>query len=117
MTAEEQVRKMFGAQILSAMKNKESIVRELLRILEEQNIVMNGLDNFVKAVDDGKTSNAQLGGMVKTMCRSIKAQSNAIRQLSMSTLAYIVSDTFTADCATVANTMGPEFGQQALRDA
>jgi hypothetical protein len=100
--------------MLKTMRNKEAILKEIFRILMEQQKCEQGLDNFIKAVDDGKTSNAQLGKMLRTMARVQKEQANALRQLCMVALVYTSGGSLSSDAAKVACNLGR--GQEAIQE-
>ena len=108
---EDMVREMFGKQLIEAMRNKDKIAAELMRILDDQGRVQRDMDKIVKAIDDGDDVNVLKA--VRALCRSSNAQANAIRQMSMTCLIYICGGDFDADCAKLANTFG--MGAEALR--
>ena len=105
--------KDFGEQLLRYISDKETIVKELMHILGEQQTISNGLSSFTEAIDDGKVTNKQLGQMIKVLCRGQKSQADAIRNLTMANLIYISGGDFSGDCAIIASKLGK--GQEALR--
>jgi len=115
MSAEQDMtNKILSDQMIDIMKNKSAIIKEMLRILEDNKRYDAGLDNFIKAIDEGKTSNAQLAGMLKTIIKIQKDQSNAIRQLSMFGLILASSGELSKMAGTVACNMGN--GKEVIRE-
>lgn len=110
-STEETVKELFGKMFLGAMDSKENVFRELVRILQEQQRIEEGLDKIIRTIDNGAEVNP--AKTFRILSRSLKAQANAIRQLSTAILVYVAGDGFDGDCAKVANKFG--YGQEALK--
>jgi hypothetical protein len=115
MSFNEQLARLGLTEVmLRTMRNKEEIVRTILGILEGQKRAEDGLANFVKAIDEGKTSNEQLGQMLRTVVRVQREQAGSLRQLAMVALIYSAGGDLTSDAAKVACNLGA--GQEALQE-
>ena len=111
---EEQAKAALADLMLRAMRNKEEILKELLGILQRQKRVDDGLNNFAKALADGKDRNDQLAQILLTVVKIVQEQAGALRQLSSIALVYLAGENFTTDAAKVANKLGA--GQDAVRE-
>lgn len=111
---EEFARKELSDLMLRGMRNKGQVIEELVGILIRQQKFHQGLQNFTRALAEGKDRNDQLAQMLsKTIAVTIE-QAEALRQLAVICLIYLSSDSFTTDAAQVANKLGA--GEEALRE-
>lgn len=111
---EESARKELSDLMLRAMRNKDEAISELIGILTRQQKVHLGLQNFAKALSDGKDRNDQLAQMLQKTIEVTIEQADSLRQLAIISLIYLSSDSFTTDAAKIANKLGA--GQEALRE-
>ena len=110
---EDVVRASIGNLMLHAVTHRKENLAAILKLMETAERAERGLPKFVAAVEDGKTSNEQLGQMVRVMAKNLVEQAGAIRQLGIISLIYVSSDSFTTDAAKVAGSFGK--GDEAIR--
>jgi len=99
--------------LLKQLSDKEEFILYLGKALEESDAYDKKLDNFIDAVKDGKTSNDQLGTMVKGLCIATKHSMTVHKNLLILAMIYFSGGSANTDIAMTLNKFG--MGQDALK--
>lgn len=115
MTEDEEVvaREQLGNLMIHAIKHKKENLDALLGFMEFAHKSAQGLPRFVEAIDAGKTSNEQLGQMVRVLAKTAAEQARAIRQLSTFMMILVSSQDFDKAATEAAIKTGK--GDEAIR--
>jgi len=103
----------FGDFCLHIMKNREEVLKNILRDIQQVEKQQAGLMSVIPSLTE-ETSDANLRHQLKT-CMQVQAQqAQIIRTLLMISLINISSQDFVAQVAQLANKFGK--GEEALRE-
>jgi len=92
--------------LLDILKNKESVIRTLLKALNDS-------DKYTEGLKSMKERGFSQDGMLEKVIAVSAAQSQQIKAISLIALVYAQGGNFDQDVATALNKMGR--GEEALR--
>jgi hypothetical protein len=99
--------------MLEMLKSKETVVKTILKDIEESNKMHEGLKKCCDSVINNP-SDKNLRKMVNTTMKCVSSQSSIITKLCFVALTYCGGNSYDGDVAMIINKLG--HGKEALRE-